>query len=287
VPLTVKNTFIDLDDDQPAKVHTDGTQTCDASFFRHQDSDGSEVELPCKSVSDGCRRLLGLQEESSSAEVVGQPPVESLHGFQDGCPQTATAMPMRQVESPPPAATPHKLELPGQLPRPATTTVVLEVPIEVECAGDPALLQQALQQVEAVVQKKSVDPATGRLLLDLQVALGLPQFCEAVEVAQVSATASPSIKLRPLPKQADAKLGNPPLKRGTSPRKVGGTSPESSPASSPLVCCHWKNKGFCKFLDACKFQHPAHKRGIGLAPGNQSRVAAPKASAPRRTARPR
>jgi hypothetical protein len=32
-----------------------------------------------------------------------------------------------------------------------------------------------------------------------------------------------------------------------------------------MVCCHWKNKGWCKFKDTCKFLHPDHKRGVGLA----------------------
>jgi hypothetical protein len=32
---------------------------------------------------------------------------------------------------------------------------------------------------------------------------------------------------------------------------------------SDKVCCHWKNKGWCKYQECCKFQHPAHKRGVG------------------------
>merc|ERR1740121_613493 len=34
---------------------------------------------------------------------------------------------------------------------------------------------------------------------------------------------------------------------------------------SIMVCCHWKNKGFCRMGAECKFQHPAQKRGIGAA----------------------
>jgi len=30
------------------------------------------------------------------------------------------------------------------------------------------------------------------------------------------------------------------------------------------VCCHWKNKGWCKYQSSCKFAHPEHKRGAGL-----------------------
>lgn len=39
----------------------------------------------------------------------------------------------------------------------------------------------------------------------------------------------------------------------------------ASPPSrlSDKVCCHWKNKGWCKYQECCKFQHPAHKRGVG------------------------
>jgi hypothetical protein len=30
-----------------------------------------------------------------------------------------------------------------------------------------------------------------------------------------------------------------------------------------VVCRHWKNKGWCKFKDTCKFLHPDHKKGVG------------------------
>lgn len=36
---------------------------------------------------------------------------------------------------------------------------------------------------------------------------------------------------------------------------------------SQMVCCHWKNKGWCKYQSSCRFQHPAHKQGIGGATG--------------------
>jgi len=39
--------------------------------------------------------------------------------------------------------------------------------------------------------------------------------------------------------------------------------PVTPPKKNVSVCCHWKNKGWCKYQSQCKFQHPAHKRGVG------------------------
>mmetsp|Transcript_62789 Transcript_62789/g.182099 ORF Transcript_62789/g.182099 Transcript_62789/m.182099 type:complete len:376 (+) Transcript_62789:104-1231(+) len=39
-----------------------------------------------------------------------------------------------------------------------------------------------------------------------------------------------------------------------------------SAEKSSMVCRHWKSKGFCKMEDKCKFLHPEHKRGTGVAP---------------------
>mmetsp|Transcript_14579 Transcript_14579/g.28719 ORF Transcript_14579/g.28719 Transcript_14579/m.28719 type:complete len:426 (-) Transcript_14579:94-1371(-) len=268
-PLTIKNTFIDLrpsaDDEPPAAVHIDGTQTCAASFFCPKASD---VELQCESHNAESQRQL---QESL---------VQNSDGSQVRHLQRPAAMPMPQVASTQPSVMPLKVASPTQLPtsnqQSAKTTVVLQVPIEVECGCDPASLQQALQHVEAVVRNQSVDPASGRLLVDLQVALGLPQPSAsggAQDGVQFPAGASP-ISVPP----SRVKVALP----GVSPRKGGGKSPgsEQSPGSSPLVCCHWKNKGFCRYTDSCKFQHPPQKRGIGIPiTTNSSRAAAAAASA--------
>jgi len=46
---------------------------------------------------------------------------------------------------------------------------------------------------------------------------------------------------------------------------VSCPAPPLTPAKKKnvSVCCHWKNKGWCKYQSQCKFQHPAHKRGVG------------------------
>merc|ERR1712217_64245 len=45
---------------------------------------------------------------------------------------------------------------------------------------------------------------------------------------------------------------------------VNAPAPHASSAvKHPAVCCHWKNKGWCRYGASCKFWHPDHKRGIG------------------------
>lgn len=258
-PVTIRNTFIDLhtDDEQPSTLHTDGTQTCDASFFYQQ------------------------AEESSIPEVWAWPPLQSSHDSQVRCLQTA--MPHTSRSQQLPAVNQQQ---------PATTMLVLQVPIEVECGAAQAMMQQALQHVETVVRSRSIDPASGRQLLDLQVALGLPQpSLGNRDAAQQHVPAASPAAVMPLAPQANASAPlSVALPGGFPPSKGSGRSPvaETSPGSSPLVCCHWKNKGFCRYTDSCKFQHPPHKRGIGLQPAaGSSHTAGAPASATRRRGRQR
>lgn len=47
----------------------------------------------------------------------------------------------------------------------------------------------------------------------------------------------------------------------------GGSFKNSVPMGAggrAVVCCHWKNKGWCRYQDQCKFAHPEHKRGAGM-----------------------
>lgn len=48
-------------------------------------------------------------------------------------------------------------------------------------------------------------------------------------------------------------------------------------AKNSSVCCHWKNKGFCKFGNTCRFAHPEHKKGAGrVTPAPSAGAAAPR-----------
>lgn len=58
--------------------------------------------------------------------------------------------------------------------------------------------------------------------------------------------------------------------RSDEEESVGGfdakpTNAESAPSEqdcSPMVCKHWKSKGWCRLGSNCKFLHPEHKRGV-------------------------
>jgi hypothetical protein len=45
-------------------------------------------------------------------------------------------------------------------------------------------------------------------------------------------------------------------------RKSEGNEPASDVDRSPMVCRHWKSKGWCRLDSNCKFLHPEHKRGV-------------------------
>lgn len=50
--------------------------------------------------------------------------------------------------------------------------------------------------------------------------------------------------------------------RGSASSSAGGTP---TAEKSVMVCRHWKSKGMCKLGNSCKFLHPDHKRGSGMA----------------------
>merc|ERR1740138_312811 len=42
-------------------------------------------------------------------------------------------------------------------------------------------------------------------------------------------------------------------------------NPAPTEEKSIMVCRHWRNKGWCRMEDKCKFLHPENKRGISAA----------------------
>lgn len=120
--------------------------------------------------------------------------------------------------------------------------VMLQIPLEVE-SGFLPMVQE--------VCSATFDATTGRLSLDLRVVLG--PWPAATLPAAVS-----SMEVLPVPAARAA---------------VRKRAPAHGPGAekSQLVCCHWKNKGWCRYQDTCKFQHPEHKRGVGSA-GDHGKV---------------
>lgn len=51
-------------------------------------------------------------------------------------------------------------------------------------------------------------------------------------------------------------------------KEVGSEDP-SDQENCPLVCRHWKSKGFCRMGDNCKFLHPANRCGVVVVPGDK------------------
>lgn len=109
------------------------------------------------------------------------------------------------------------------------------MPLEVRIADAGWALQDAVSAAQVEVRGQSIDPVTGEVFLNLRLALCAP------------AAAAP-LPPRPVPRRA----------------RTGPAVPADSRAvKSAMVCCHWKNKGWCRYEDGCRFLHPEHKRGIG------------------------
>jgi len=65
-----------------------------------------------------------------------------------------------------------------------------------------------------------------------------------------------------------------PISQPTRPASVGDNAIDTdyvfiADEKSPMVCRHWKSKGWCKLEGKCKFLHPEHKRGTGPSPSAQ------------------
>lgn len=152
----------------------------------------------------------------------------------------------------PPGARPAEESLappaPAEPPAPAGRTVMLQIPLQVACAHP--LAAGVVSGLEVSILETRLED--GCMVINLRVDVG----------AGGAVAFEPSLAPRPpppAPTPAPAALAE--RRRGSgkaAPRAVEG---------SAMVCCHWKNKGFCKYENSCKFQHPEHKRGVSLPGG--------------------
>mmetsp|Transcript_138027 Transcript_138027/g.428982 ORF Transcript_138027/g.428982 Transcript_138027/m.428982 type:complete len:364 (-) Transcript_138027:27-1118(-) len=154
------------------------------------------------------------------------------------------------------------------------TQVLVPVVLNVD-AGLAAALPEAPRCLSAVLAGSSADVERGHLVLQVRIVL-----------ATEHGTSTPSSSSCP------STCASQPPALGAAESPPSGSS-QASPAQQTLVCCHWKNKGWCRYQDSCKFLHPAHKRGVGakspaaLGPSaSLARPAGSEARARRRASRP-
>mmetsp|Transcript_80652 Transcript_80652/g.218438 ORF Transcript_80652/g.218438 Transcript_80652/m.218438 type:complete len:355 (+) Transcript_80652:76-1140(+) len=132
--------------------------------------------------------------------------------------------------------------------------VVLQVPLRVH-PGHPLLAGLAPGGLEVEVAHEG-----GQTVLRLRLGAGQP--------GQVALAAPPTVvAARGAEAGGQASGGSGAAAPPRPPKRASatGTGAQRAGEKSAMVCCHWKNKGWCKFQDTCKFQHPDHKRGVGLA----------------------
>mmetsp|Transcript_10916 Transcript_10916/g.29059 ORF Transcript_10916/g.29059 Transcript_10916/m.29059 type:complete len:331 (+) Transcript_10916:112-1104(+) len=149
---------------------------------------------------------------------------------------------------PPPQARPAE-EPP---PAPAEKTVMLQIPLQVAAAHP--LAAGVVSGLEVSLLETRLED--GCMIINLRVDVGAGGAV-AFEPSLAPVPVAPAPAPAPAPARTRAVLAKHQLGSGkAAPRAV---------ERSAMVCCHWKNKGWCKFQDTCKFQHPDHKRGVGLA----------------------
>jgi hypothetical protein len=105
-----------------------------------------------------------------------------------------------------------------------------------------------------MVGEQEVDAATDVVSLRLKVLLMPPTM---------SAEALP--KTLPL-----HQLLSPSLAGATLKQQRQATPGEAAAKTRDMVCCHWKNKGCCRYGNGCKFMHPTEQCGVSAEAQNVS-----------------
>jgi hypothetical protein len=133
--------------------------------------------------------------------------------------------------------------------------------LTVECVSlSEARRSQASSAVAATAEPRQAakEPSCNLrpvvLQFPMRLGAGLQAFAN-VEVVGVS------VERRPGQTVLDVKLAADGLEKEVlpPPRAVAVDNHKGSD-----TCCHWRNKGWCRYQDKCKFRHPDGERGIGL-----------------------
>jgi len=168
-----------------------------------------------------------------------------------------------------------------QPPNPSMSTqdgrqIVLQIPLGT-VRGLLAVPDRVTDNVQVEVVGTSFDPETGHTVHDLRVRLGCPSRELTHSSPPIVGTGNVPCKVSVT--SAGAGMGGQEsVKSATVPNHRDVVSvrqaidktlmvPKPSGEKSTMVCCHWKNKGWCKYQESCKFAHPEHKRGAGIVAG--------------------
>jgi len=116
--------------------------------------------------------------------------------------------------------------------------LLLQIPMDAPCGGE------ASPDVNVISSNMKVDPSSRSTVVDLRLVVGCQVKAAPAVLAPTTVCLSHLLQAIPM-----------------SPSTVASPCGEKS----DKVCCHWKNKGWCKYAATCKFQHPAHKQGVGKA----------------------
>jgi hypothetical protein len=125
---------------------------------------------------------------------------------------------------------------------PAGSPMLVQIPITLPAGFTADALGDS---VKATVESLSQNClAAGEVVFDVRLRLSLQM----------------KTKSTPKPVALAAALAPPPPPPAAPP-----SLPPAPAPTATAVCCHWKNKGFCTYMDTCKFLHPEHRRGVGSA----------------------
>jgi len=118
--------------------------------------------------------------------------------------------------------------------------VLVQIPVDACSSGETS------PDVNVVFSNMTVDPYSGSTVVNLRLVVG----CQLAAAPMTSAPRAVSLSQLLVSSPGSSSTVTPPPPAGEK---------------SDKVCCHWKNKGWCKYATTCKFQHPAHKQGVGKA----------------------
>lgn len=258
--VTVKNTFIDVSP-APSDVEDWGAEPRGAWSCKARLLDPSAA-LPGGRLREAQNLLPSAEQceggDGSESEGGGSGSTPRQPAASDGTPWGDS--PVARAAGLLPGPAPPGL-LPGPAPRGQAAEMTLQIPLRVG-EGHP-LSAGVLDGL-----KVEVTVVDGKTVISLRVDTGhrgdvaldsLPFVTSAGRDPGLLASAGGS---QPAPPGQWAQRSSAASRKAASRRAQG-----EKDGKSIMVCCHWKNKGWCRYQDTCKFQHPAHKRGAGLPAG--------------------